>query len=66
MIKPILYQMKEDLSHHKRYKQNLKEQYIKERLEGSLVSYYNELAASLNQLLLNNDVKSIKTILKKL
>lgn len=66
MIKPILYQMKEDLSQHKRYKQDLKEQYIKERLEGSLVSYYNELAASLNQLLLNNDVKSIKTILKKL
>lgn len=66
MIKPILYQIREDLSKHKRYKQDLKEQYIKERLEGSLVSYYNELASSLNQLLLNNDIKSIKTILKKL
>jgi NADH dehydrogenase FAD-containing subunit len=55
-----LNKMLSDISKYKRNKDDLLEVYIKERLNKSLETYYNQLSSSLEYLVSKDGVKVLK------
>ena len=57
-----LNKMLDDISKYKRNKDDLLEMYIKERLNKSLETYYNQLSSSLEYLISKDSVRVLKKI----
>lgn len=55
-----LNKMLDDISKYKRNKDDLLEMYIKERLNKSLETYYNQLSSSLEYLISKDSVRVLK------
>ena len=58
-----LNKMLDDISKYKRNKDDLLEMYIKERLNKSLETYYNQLSSSLEYLISKDSVRVLKKFL---
>ena len=59
-----LNKMLNDISKYKRNKDDLLEMYIKERLNKSLETYYNQLSSSLEYLISKDSVRVLKNLNK--
>ena len=55
-----LNKMLDDISKYKRNKDDLLEMYIKERINKSLETYYNQLSSSLEYLISKDSVRVLK------
>ena len=64
MIKPIYYRILEELQNYKRPKEELLIQYMTQRLDQSLDSYFKDLNTSTEYLSRRNPVKLVRKINK--